>query len=117
MKTRLTDMTPADVMVLADQAKDQGLGLTPPDTRADLAYLAYCPPQLEEAFAAVFPHLPAIVRRINNYGGRDTYLFEAAAVRAVLAAFGLGAAQVAHHVHRWWGGGTYVRVRKRARPA
>jgi hypothetical protein len=54
-----------------------------------LAYLCYCPESLEAAFAEVFPHLLARVRRFWAYRGRDTYLFEEAAVRAVLVAFGL----------------------------
>jgi hypothetical protein len=116
-QARLVDMTVEDVLVLSDLAKDWGLGLTPPDPRAavPLAYLAYVPPQLEEAFARVFPHLPARVRGFNWYPGRYTYLFEEAALLAVLVAFGLAPRQLKRHIHRWWCGSTYVVVRKRAR--
>ncbi len=114
------DLTPAHVLVLADKVKEeQGLGLTPLDPKdpdqLQLAYLCYCPEELEDAFAQVFPHLFATVRSFNGYGGRDTYLFEAAALRAVLKAFGLEPAQLERHVHGWWSGSTYVRALKRRR--
>jgi hypothetical protein len=115
---RLKDMTPADILVLADQAKDKGLGVTPLDpkdpSQQELAYLCYCPWDIETAFAQVFPHLFATVRRFNGYGGRDTYLFEEAALLAVLKAFGLDPARLAWHVHGWRNN-TYVRVLKRRR--
>src|SRR5689334_13456195 len=113
---RLKDMTPQDVLVLADQAKEKGLGLTPvdPDGRTPLAYLCCCPWELEVAFAQVFPHRDATVRRFNGYGGRDTFLFEEAAVRAVFEAFGLDARRLAYHLHGWRPS-TYIRVLKRPR--
>jgi hypothetical protein len=116
---RLKDMTRQDVLVLADQAKDQGLGLTPLDPRGKvrLAYLVYCPPELEKAFAEVFPHLVAKVRRFNNTPSREVYLFEEAAVLAVLTDYGLEQAKLERHVCRFWHGGTYIRVIRARRTA
>jgi hypothetical protein len=113
---RLSDMTPADVQVLADQAKERGLGVTPvgPNGPVPLGYLCWCPKKLEAAFAKVFPHQWAKVRAFNVYSGRYTYLFEEAAILAVLTAFGLGPARRERHVHRWHGG-THARVLRRPR--
>ena len=113
---RLSDMTPADVLVLADQAKERGLGVTPvvPNGPVPLGYLCWCPKKLEAAFARVFPHQWAKVRAFNAYSGRYTYLFEEAAVLAVLEAFGLERARRERHVHRWHGG-TRARVVRRPR--
>jgi hypothetical protein len=113
-KVRFRDLTPEHVLVLADKVKEeQGLGLTglDPAGPTQLAYLCFVPPQLEAAFTQVFPHLPARVRAFNNYGGRDTYLFEEKALLAVLRAFGLAPCQLERHVHAWYRN-TYVRVRR-----
>jgi hypothetical protein len=98
-EVRLQDMTPADVLVLADQVKDQGLGLTPTDQikEGDWGYLAYCPSELEEAFTQVFPCRLGQVRNLGR-PARQVWLFEDAALRAVLRAFGLTEARVCRHV-------------------
>jgi hypothetical protein len=116
---RLKDMTREDVLVLADQAKDRGLGIADLDPKGEtqLAYLCYVSEVLEAAFATAFPCLLVEVRAFNRYGGRFTYLFEEAALLAVLTAFGLDPARLERHLHGW-NGGTYVRVvRERAKPA
>jgi hypothetical protein len=94
----LRDMTPADILVLADQAKDRGLGLTPAERIDRWCHLADCPPELEAAFGQVFPHRVVHALGFKDAPSRDVLLFERRAVEAVLAAFGLGKAGLRRHV-------------------
>jgi hypothetical protein len=94
----LRDMTPADILVLADQAKERGLGVTPADQIDQRCYLADCPPGLEAAFGQVFPHRLVHVLGFKDAPSRDVLLFERRAVEAVLAAFGVGKAGLRRHV-------------------
>jgi hypothetical protein len=97
-KARFRDMTPADIYVLADLAKEQGLGLAPAREAGPLAYLCYGRPEIEEAFMMVFPHTRG--RMHDPYGpSRLVWLFEEAALRAVLAAYGLEDHQLDHYAH------------------
>jgi hypothetical protein len=100
-KARFLDLSLEDIYVLADQAKDQGLGLREaaevgPD---GLAYLCYCPPEVEQLFASVFP---AKLGRKASAGGspsRLVWLMEEAALRAVLTAFGITGSRLDYYVH------------------
>ncbi len=94
----LKDMTPADILVLADQAKDRGLGLTPAERIDQWCHLADCPPELEAAFGKVFPHRVVHALGFKDAPSRDVLLFERRAVEAVLTAFGLGKAGLRRHV-------------------
>jgi hypothetical protein len=94
-KARFRDLTPEHVLVLSDQAKEKGLGLT---LTGPLAYLCRCPDAIEVAFRQVFPH--TLGRIHDPYGpSRLVWLMEEAAVRAVLSAFGLEDHQLDHYVH------------------
>jgi hypothetical protein len=94
----LRDMTPADILVLADQAKERGLGVTPADQIDRWCCLADCPPVLEAAFGQVFPNRLGHALRCKDAPSRDVLLFERRAVEAVLAAFGVGKAGLRRHV-------------------
>jgi hypothetical protein len=95
-KVRFRDLTPDHVLVLSDLAKEWGLGLTL--RSGPLAYLCYCPDAIEAAFKTVFPHTLGRIR--DPYGpSRLVWLFEEAAVRAVLSAFGLADNQLDHYIH------------------
>ena len=95
-KVRFRDLTPEHVLVLADRAKEQGLGLAP--ACGLLAYLCYTPEAIEAAFKQVFPHTLGRIR--DPYGpSRLVWLMEEAALRAVLSAFGLDDRQLEHYVH------------------
>jgi hypothetical protein len=100
-KARFLDLTLEDIYVLSDMVKDQGLGIReaaevgPPG----LAYLCYCPPEVEQMFASVFPCKLGRKAAAGGDASRLVWLFEEVALRAVLTAFGITGSRLDYYVH------------------